>query len=325
MQDHTAESIKSLEGFGRAWVEEAQTLSGRSLSLLRPTIRTAGSQIWFSWNPRRKVDPVDKMFRGEGMPTDAIVVKANWDQNPWFPDVLEQERQDCLRLTPDQYEHIWEGGYATVLEGAYYAASLATARKEGRVSAVGADPLMTTRAYWDIGGTGAKADAATIWIVQFVGHQIRLLNYYEAVGQPLATHVNWLRANGYENALCILPHDGATHDKVYSVTYQSALEEAGFNVEVVPNQGKGAAMQRVEAARRLFPACWFNETTTQPGLDALGWSHEKTDEARSVGLGPEHDWSSNGADSFGLMAIHHSTHSTATKRAPRKRLGAWAA
>jgi len=110
MQDHTAESIKSLEGFQRAWVEEAQTLSDRSLQLLRPTIRADDSELWFSWNPRRKSDPVDKMFRGGTPPTGAISVQANWQDNPWFPDALEQERLDCLRDDPEQDHPFWEGG-----------------------------------------------------------------------------------------------------------------------------------------------------------------------------------------------------------------------
>src|SRR3954466_2574626 len=122
MQDHTADSIKSLEGFKRAWVEEAQTLSSTSLALLRPTIRAPGSELWFSWNPRRKTDPVDVMLRGKQLPTGAAVVSANWSDNPWLPAELEQERTDCLRTDPDQYRHIWEGDYASVLSGAYYAA-----------------------------------------------------------------------------------------------------------------------------------------------------------------------------------------------------------
>ncbi len=303
MQDHTADSIKSLEGFGRAWVEEAQGLSARSLGLLRPTIRAEGSEIWFSWNPRRKTDPVDVMLRGAELPTDAIVVRANWSDNPWLPDVLRQERADCLRTHPDQYEHIWEGGYVTVSEGAYYAADLALAKTQGRIGRVAADPLMTYRAIWDIGGTGAKADACSIWVAQFIGREIRVLDYYEAVGQPLATHVAWLRRQGYGKALCILPHDGASNDKVFDVSYESALRSAGFAVTVVPNQGKGAAGARIEAARRLFPSIWFNEATTQGGRDALGWYHERKDEARNIGLGPEHDWSSHGADAFGLMCV----------------------
>ena len=303
MQDHTAESIKSLEGFKRAWMEEAQTISATSLNLLRPTIRAQGSEIWASWNARRKTDPVDLMLRGLQQPTGAVVVKANWQDNPWFTPELEQERLDCLRMQPDQYGHIWEGEYVTVSSGAYFARQMADARSEGRISPVSADPLMTYRAYWDIGGTGAKADACAIWIVQFVGLQVRVLNYYEAVGQELSTHVNWLRANGYGTALCVLPHDGASNDKVYRVSYESALKGAGFDVRVVPNMGQGAAMTRIETVRRVLPSAWFNEATTEGGRDALGWYHEKKDEARGIGLGPNHDWSSHAADAFGLMAV----------------------
>lgn len=308
MNDYTAESIKSLEGFDRAWWEEAQTATQHSLNMLRPTIRKPGSQLWFSWNARRKTDPVDVMLRGAELPTGATVIKANWRDNPWFTAELEQERLDCLRMQPDQYDHIWEGGYVTLAEGAYFARQLAKAREEGRIGRIARDDLMTVRAYWDIGGTGAKADACAIWIVQFIGHEVRVLDYYEAVGQPLSTHVAWLRANGYENAQCVLPHDGATHDKVYKVSYESALREAQFSVRVVPNMGAGAANTRIEAVRRLFPQICFNADTTEPGRDALGWYHEKRDEARGIGLGPDHDWASHGADAFGLMAVDHASH-----------------
>ena len=114
MQDHTADSVKSLEGFHRAWWEEAQSATAHSLTLLRPTIRHELSELWFGWNPRRKADPVDRLFRGGTPPTGSVVVKANWSDNPWFPKVLEQERLDDLRNRPEQYDHIWEGDYAGV-------------------------------------------------------------------------------------------------------------------------------------------------------------------------------------------------------------------
>lgn len=303
MQDHTAESIKSLEGFDVAWVEEAQTLSARSLTMLRPTLRKAGSELWFSWNPRRKTDAVDDFFRGENRTSRAEVVRANHLDNPWFPQELEDERLEDLEKRPEQYEHIWEGGYAKVTEGAYFARDLTQAKTEGRIGKVAADPLMTIRAFWDIGGTGAKADACSIWIAQFIGREIRVLDYYEVQGQPLSAHVGWLRDRGYGRGLMVLPHDGSTNDKVFDVSYESALREAGFEVQVIPNQGKGAAAMRIEAARRLFPSIWFNETTTEAGREALGAYHERKDEARNIGLGPEHDWSSHGADAFGLMAV----------------------
>lgn len=300
MQDHTAESIKSLEGFGRAWVEEAQSLSPRSLSLLRPTIRAEGSELWFSWNPRRKTDPVDEMFRAKERPTGAVVIEANWNDNPWFPSVLEQERQDCLKNEPEQYGHIWEGEYATVLSGAYYARHLTEARQQGRVRALALDPLMQIYAFWDIG----VSDATSIWIAQFIGAEIHVLDYYEASGQPLAAHLNWLRSNGYSAAQCVLPHDASQHDAYSAVRFQDHIRSAGFRTKTIPNQGKGAALKRVETARRLFPKIVFaNTKNVETGLEAIGWYHERKDEARGVGLGPEHDWSSHAADSFGLMCI----------------------
>lgn len=305
MQDHTAESIKSLEGFDTAWVEEAQTLSHKSLQLLRPTIRGNESELWFSWNPRRKLDPVDAMLRGPSPPTGSVVVKANWIDNPWFPSVLEQERLDCLKNNPEQYDHVWEGGYITVADGAYYAQQIATARLEHRIGHVPADGNLPYKAFCDIGGTGARSDAFAIWIAQWVGLEIRMLDYYEAVGQPVGTHLAWLRERGYRPSDCMiyLPHDGSTSDRVYDVSYETAFKGAGYTVEVIKNQGRGAASMRIEALRKLFPQIRFNEATTQGGIDALGWYHEKRDDVRGIGLGPEHDWASHCADAAGLMAV----------------------
>lgn len=111
MQNHTADSIKSLEGYDRAWVEEAQSLSQRSLDLLRPTIRKPGSELWFTWNPSQATDPVDALLRGEKPPPDAIVLEVNFDGNPWFPDVLRQEMEYDRGRDPDKYAHVWRGGY----------------------------------------------------------------------------------------------------------------------------------------------------------------------------------------------------------------------
>jgi phage terminase large subunit len=317
LQDHTAESIKSYEGFDIAWVEEAQTVSPRSLQLLRPTIRSAGSELWFSWNPRRAVDPVDKMFRDGEPPTGSLVAFANWRDNPWFPVELEQERLDCLRDEPEHYEHIWEGAYISVAEGAYFARQLAEAKP--RIGKVAPDPLMEYRAFWDIG----TRDATAIWVAQFVGREIRVLDYYEAVGQPLAAHLGWLRDKGYGSALCVLPHDGEKADHLTADKFADHINQAGFRTETVKNQGKGAAMKRVEAARRLFPSIWFNEETTEAGRAALGWYHEKRDEQRNIGLGPEHDWSSHGADAFGLMCVAYEGPREPRKVRERNVAGGW--
>ena len=317
MKDHTKESIKSLEGFDICWVEEAQTLSSGSMDMLRPTIRAEDSEIWFSWNPRLKNDPVDAFLRADEPPPDAIVVKANYSDNVFFPKVLEKERVETMRSNPDNYDHIWNGGYQTITKGAYYAAQIAAAKKEGRIGYVSRDPLLPLRAFWDIGGTGARSDARAIWIAQFVGKEIRLLDYRETQGQELGEDIHWLHEQNYDRAIMVLPHDGATNDKVYNVSYQSALMGAGFNVKVIPNQGKGAAAKRIEAARRIFPSCWFNKDRVETnGLLALGHYHEKIDENRMIGLGPEHDWASHCADAFGLMAVSYELHLEEQNRVP---------
>ena len=111
MQNHTADSIKSLEGFDGAWVEEAQSLSQRSLDLLRPTIRKDGSELWFSWNPNQESDPIDAFLRGPAPYPGSIVVQANFSDNPWFPDVLHSEMEYDRGRDPDKYAHVWLGGY----------------------------------------------------------------------------------------------------------------------------------------------------------------------------------------------------------------------
>jgi len=320
MNNFNADSIKSLEGFKRAWWEEAHGATKTSIGLLRPTMRAAGSEMWWSWNPRHQDDAVDVMLRGPELPTGAAVVEANWRDNPWFTAELEQERLDCQRMTPQQYGHIWGGEYISVVEGAYFAEQLAAARREGRIGFVPRDPLLPIRAYADIGGTSGRSDAFTFWLVQFVGLEIRVLAYYEAVGQEFGEHVHWLRSNGFERAEVVLPHDGLKHDTVYRVTPESFFRDAGFAVRSIGNMGAGAASARVDAIRKILPQCRFNETTCKGGLDALGWYHEKRDEARGIGLGPSHDWASHGADAFGSMAVDYEAP---RKAAPLKRNTRW--
>jgi phage terminase large subunit len=120
LQDHTAESIKSLEGMDVAWVEEAQSITERSLEILTPTLRAENSELWFSWNPRSAFDAVDKFFRGGTAPPNSICVKANYTDNPWFPKVLELERLHNLKTRPERYPHVWLGEYEPTAIGAIW-------------------------------------------------------------------------------------------------------------------------------------------------------------------------------------------------------------
>lgn len=296
MQDHTAESLMSFEGLDWVWVEQAETLSARSLQILRPTVfRRENSELWASWNPKRKSDPIDLLLRGEHPPPGAVVIQANWSSNPWFPKTLNEERLYDQTYSPS-YRHVWEGEYASVIEGAYFAQQLTQARQEGRVTQLAYDPILERKAFWDLG----YSDSTAIWIAQF-GQTIKVMDYIEGQGQELSYYVNILREKGLSETLCVLPHDAMQHHQGPSI--QEHLRQAGFRTKVINNQGRGAALQRVEAARRLFPRIWFNTPQTEPGLEAIGAYHERRDDKRNVGLGPEHDWASDAADAFGLMCV----------------------
>jgi phage terminase large subunit len=307
--DRNIDSVKSKSRILLCWVDEAEPVTEEAWIKLIPTLREEDSELWVTYNRERKKSPTNLRFGNSTDPRTKFV-EINWRDNPYFPAILERLRQKDKLERPDQYEHIWEGAYKTVVEGAYFAKHLTEAKQQGRIARVGFDPLMRVRVFCDLGGTGAKADAFAMWPAQFVGREIRTRDYYEAVGQPLATHIQHLHSKGYTPAKAdiVLPHDGETNDRVFDVSFESAFRDAGYDVTVIPNQGKGAARMRIEAGRRLFPIIWFDEETTQDGREALGWYHEKkSEDQREVGLGPEHDWSSHGSDAFGLMCVAYET------------------
>ena len=157
MSDHTAETIKSLEGMQVCWVEEAQTLSAKSLEMLRPTIRAPGSEIWFSWNPRSKSDPVDAFFRGSRPPEDAIIEQINYTDNRFFPAELEAERLHDKETNPDRYAHIWLGAYEPEALGAIWTRQVIEDNRRPEAPAlerivVGVDPAVTNTEVSDMHG-----------------------------------------------------------------------------------------------------------------------------------------------------------------------------
>ena len=304
---HNLASIKSKAKIRLLWVDEAEEVSEPAWMIAIPTVREEGAEIWATWNPKRKKSATHKRFR-ESPPEGAKIIQMNWRDNPWFPTPLQKTRLDDKAKRPDQYDHVWEGDFVTAVEGAYFAPFLTMAREQKRITRVSFDPNMRVRIYVDIGGTGAKADAFAMWPTQFIDREIRTRDYYEAQGQPLATHIKWLHSKGYkpDTADIYLPHDGATNDRIIDASFESSFRAAGYDVTVIPNQGKGAAKQRIEAARRVFGMIYFDEESTEDGRDALGWYHEKkSDDDREALLGPEHDWSSHGADAFGLMCVSY--------------------
>lgn len=178
MQSYNAENIKSLEDYDIAWVEEAQSLSAKSLRLLRPTIRKEDSEIWFSWNPRYETDAVDAFFRSGRPRADAVVASVNGNDNPWFPKVLRRERDSDYISDPEMAAHVWGGGYEMTSEAAYYAGLIAQAESDGRIGDFGYRADLPVRTAWDIG----VDDYTAIWFIQDDGISATVVDYHEFSG-----------------------------------------------------------------------------------------------------------------------------------------------
>lgn len=292
-------SVKSKARILLCWVDEAEDVSEPAWVVLIPTVREDDSEIWVTWNPRLKSSPTNKRFR-DAKDDDMKIVELNWRDNPWFPAVLETERQRDKRDRPDQYDHIWEGAYATAANGAYYASCLLQAKLDGRICRVVRDPLLPIYTHHDIGGRGARADNYVMWVSQRVGREIRVLDHYNSQGQPLGHHAQWLRDHSYERAHIVLPHDGQNQGGP-AQTWEDGWREAKLGpVRVIKNQGEGAAMYRIEQTRRHFGRVLFNEATTEDGRIMLGLYAPRISEQTGADRGPNHDYSHD-ADAFGLM------------------------
>jgi phage terminase large subunit len=111
LQGNSVFSLKSMEGFDRVWVEEAQSSSQASLDVMSPTFRTDGTELYFTWNPIDEDDPVEKLFNSNAGDQDFICVTTTYADNPWFPTALRRDMERDRVREPDKYAHVWLGGY----------------------------------------------------------------------------------------------------------------------------------------------------------------------------------------------------------------------
>lgn len=316
MQNHTAQSIKSLEGYDIAWVEEAQTLSEFSLKLLRPTIRkqdeTGESELWFSWNPDTKKGAVDQLLRGKNKIRDAIVVEANYLDNPFCPKSMIKEANEDREKDEDEYLHVWMGHYKRVLEGAVYAKEIRAAYKAKRITRVLPIPGKPIETFWDLG----KRDHTSIWFAQLQMGEYRILDFYQGRGYFLDHYVGVLKDRGYTYGTMYLPHD-ANSEKLNAKSIASDLRALmpGHTVIVRPRMENKAL--GINAVRKIFPNCYFDERTEE-GLEALGAFKYKVDpETNGYSKDPLHDENSDAADAFAQLALSLQEHSS-TKPEPLK-------
>lgn len=300
MQDHTAESIKSLEGYDGAWFAEAQSASQRSLDLLRPTIRKEGSELWFDWNPVTEDDPIDKLLRGPNPPASTVIVQANWRDNPFFPEVLRIEMEEDKSRDFEKYMHVWEGRYMKAVEGAVFKEELAVA--ESRIMDVPYVEDKPVNLIWDLG----DSDGCAVWYEQSIGFQHRFIDYHYENHKKIGWHINAVNERKYRIGTIWLPHDAEYEILGQEKTIKAEIAAAFPNadVRVIEAAGKSGSVDTgINLARNIFSQCYFDKGRTKEGVKALRHWHYKKDEHGRTSKKPYHDWSSHGSMAFVYFAM----------------------
>lgn len=315
---HTVESIKSFEGCDICWVEEAQTVSGKSWDVLEPTIRKPGSETWLSLNPQLETDETYQRYI-KHPPPKAVVVEMNYWDNKWFPPELEAKRQHAKNtMKPAKYEHIWAGKCMPAVDGAIYFDEVSAAESDGRITRVTPDRLLKTHAVFDLGWN----DAMSIIIVQRSASELRIVDYiedshkklsdYDAImrGEKLTTEEDALDdiqkqavrqfRKGLKWGQVWLPHDGFSKDYKTGKSAEEMMKAMGWKVKRIPSMDIEGG---IKAAREVFDRVWFDKEKSQRLVECLKRYRRNIGQKTGEGGTPLHDEYSHGADSFRYLAL----------------------
>lgn len=298
------DKIKSYERIKRCWLEEAVNVQKDSFEKLDPTLRMEGSEIWASFNPELETDYMFDRFVLR-TPADAIVRKLTWRDNPWFSDVLRRQMDAMKKEDYDAYLHVWEGHTKLMLAGAVYAEQLRALRASGRVCVVPYEPTRPVDVVWDLG----KRDKTGLWFVQYVGFEIRLLQYYENSQKDLDHYLEYIQAQRatsgqkYIYGTMVLPHDAKAGRLGSKLTIEEQIV-AVFGRKNVRVLKRFSIADGINAARTMFPLCYFDKDGTAVGLQHLShYRHEVLDDNGKLSLEPVHDEHSHAADGFRYIAL----------------------
>jgi phage terminase large subunit len=285
---NTVESIKSFEGCDVVWVEEAQTVSKKSWDILIPTIRKPNSEIWVSFNPNIDTDDTYTRFV-VNPPENAKVVKVNYTDNPWFPDVLEQERLHSLKTNPD-YANIWEGDCKAAVDGAIYSNEIREAQEGNRITTVPYDPMMKVHVVMDLGWN----DSMSVILCQKGISDLRIIGYIEDDHRTLDSYSAQLKNLSYNWGTMFLPHDGQSKDFKHGISAEEIMKKLGWDIRIVP---KADIESGIKLARMNFHRIYFDKSA-QRLVECLKNYRRSINSATNEPGAPLHDEYSHGADAF---------------------------
>jgi phage terminase large subunit len=285
---NTVESIKSFEGCDIVWVEEAQTVSKKSWDILIPTIRKPDSEIWVSFNPNIDTDDTYKRFVIEP-PENARVVKVNYTDNPWFPEVLEIERLHSIKTNPD-YENIWLGECKAAVDGAIYSNEIREAQEGNRITTVPYDPMMKVHVVMDLGWN----DSMSVILCQKGISDLRIIGYIEDDHRTLDSYSAQLKNLPYNWGTMFLPHDGQSKDFKHGISAEEIMRKLGWDIRIVP---KADIESGIKLARMNFHRIYFDKSA-QRLVECLKNYRRSINSATNEPGAPLHDEYSHGADAF---------------------------
>ena len=290
-------NVKSYEGVDVCWVEEAQSVSKRSWDVLIPTIRKEASEIWVSFNPELETDETYQRFIIH-QPTNAVVQKINWSDNPWFPETLKLEKDALKSRDLEAYNTVWEGLCRQTVDGAVFAREMQLAELEERITKVRYDPTKPVHAVFDLGW----ADSTSIWFVQFIAQEIRLIRYIEDNQQTISHYLATMQTFGYVYDTLWLPHDAQNKTLAANGrSIQEIVKNAGYKTKIIP---RTSIADSINAARTLFRNCFFDRDNCYDGLQCLRhYRYEVDPDTKQFSKNPLHDQYSHGADAFRMIAL----------------------
>lgn len=295
LASHTVESIKSFEGCDIVWIEEAQTVSKKSWDILIPTIRKPNSEIWITFNPDLDTDDTYTRFI-ENTPPDSWVQLVNYIDNPWFPEVLEKERQHCKLTKPLDYENIWEGKCKAAVDGAIYAGEIEKAQIEKRVCNVPYDPLLKVHVVFDLGWN----DSMFICLVQKGAADLRIIECIEDSHKTLEHYSNLLKTKQLNWGSVYLPHDGAAKDFKTGKSSQEIMTAFDWDVQIIE---VSSVEEGIKQARMTFDRVYFDKEKTTPLINSLKRYRRQISSTTNEPSAPLHDAASHGADCFRYVCI----------------------
>ena len=290
------EGIKSYDGFDIVWVEEAAKVSDKSWETLIPTIRKDSSEIWISFNPRYVSDPTYQRFV-VNKPESCIRRKVSYEDNPFTTDVMRKARADLKLKDPEAFDHVYDGNLDNRKTGAVYAKQIEVARKDGRICKVPYDPSCEVFTAWDLG----FGDATSIWWLQFVGRELRWLEYFEDSGRQLDYYAKIVKEKDYNYSTHFLPHD-AGHGNIRGLSVAKQLSSLGLRNKVLDRENDITA--GIELLRQTIAYSVFDEKNCRDGIHSLdNYSYDWNEDRQIFSKKPLHDWTSHAADSARYAAL----------------------